>query len=109
MAVTFTSHINLIKKNTVRTKGIQITLRTDVLFLNCNVFAGEHMTEYELAEYLMTLLGFHAEGGSSELQDFDTNIAGDVISENLPHEITADMFANEVLGFAMFQDNEQTA
>lgn len=72
------------------------------------VISGEHMTEYELAEYLMTLLGYHAEGGSSELQEFDTNIAGDVISENLPHEITADMFANEVLGFAMYQDPGQT-
>lgn len=70
---------------------------------------GEHMTEYELAEYLMTLLGHHAEGGSSELQEFDTNIAGDVISENLPQEITADMFANEVLGFALFQDSPQKA
>lgn len=67
------------------------------------------MTEYELAEYLMTLLGYHAEGGSSELQEFDTNIAGDVISENLPHEITADMFANEVLGFAMYQETDQKA
>lgn len=70
---------------------------------------GEHMTEYELAEYLMTLLGYHAEGGSSELQEFDTNIAGDVISENLPQDITAEMFANEVLGFAMYQDAPQNA
>ncbi|KAL4223798.1 Cilia- and flagella-associated protein 251 [Mactra antiquata] len=70
---------------------------------------GEHMTEYELAEYLMTLLGYHAEGGSSELQEFDTGIAGDVISENLPHEITAEMFASEVLGFAMYQDTSQKA
>jgi len=67
------------------------------------------MTEYELAEYLMTLLGFHAEGGSSELQEFDTNIAGDVISENLPVDITGEMFANEVLGFGMYQEGNQTA
>ncbi|XP_052797898.1 cilia- and flagella-associated protein 251-like isoform X2 [Mya arenaria] len=68
---------------------------------------GEHMTEYELAEYLMTLLGYHAEGGSSELQEFDTNIAGDVISDHLPVDITAEMFANEVLGFGMNQDSSQ--
>lgn len=76
-------------------------------FKGYNLLSGEHMTEYELAEYLMTLLGYHAEGGSSELQEFDTNIAGDVISENLPQDITADMFANEVLGFAMYQDAPQ--
>lgn len=62
------------------------------------------MTEYELAEYLTTLLGFNAEGGSSELHDFDTMEAGDLIDENLPHEITADMFANELLGFDMYAD-----
>ena len=66
--------------------------------------SGEHMTEYELAEYLVTLLGYNSEGGSSELQEFDTSTAGDVISENLPHDITADMFANEVLGFSMYQE-----
>ena len=62
------------------------------------------MTEYELAEYLTTLLGFNAEGGSSELQDFDTDKAGDLIDENLPYEITADLFANELLGFGMYAD-----
>lgn len=65
---------------------------------------GEHMTEYELAEYLTTLLGYNNEGGSSELQEFDVNTAGDVIDQNLPHHVTAEMFANEVLGFAMYQD-----
>lgn len=60
------------------------------------------MTEYELAEYLTTLLGFNAEGGSSELQEFDVNTAGDIIDQNLPHHITGDMFANEVLGFSMY-------
>jgi hypothetical protein len=60
------------------------------------------MTEYELAEYLTTLLGFNAEGGSSELQEFDVNTAGDVIDQNLPHHITGEMFTNEVLGFSMY-------
>ncbi|KAL5017193.1 hypothetical protein ScPMuIL_006782 [Solemya velum] len=65
---------------------------------------GEHMTEYELAEYLTTLLGFNAEGGSSELQDFDASVVGDVIDKNLPHHITSEMFSNEVLGFSMYTD-----
>lgn len=60
------------------------------------------MTEYELAEYLTTLLGFNEEGGSSELQQFDPDQAGDIIDNNLPHDVTADMFANDLLGFDMY-------
>ncbi|XP_033747234.1 cilia- and flagella-associated protein 251-like isoform X1 [Pecten maximus] len=69
---------------------------------------GEHMTEYELAEYLTTLLGFNAEGGSSELQEFDSTQAGDVIDQNLPHQINADMFSKEVLGFSMYNETPQS-
>ncbi|XP_069136010.1 cilia- and flagella-associated protein 251-like [Argopecten irradians] len=69
---------------------------------------GEHMTEYELAEYLTTLLGFNAEGGSSELQEFDSSQAGDIIDQNLPHQITADMFSKEVLGFSMYNETPQS-
>ncbi len=67
-------------------------------------FLGEHMTEYELAEYLTTLLGYNAEGGNCELQEFDPTTAGDIIDENLPQEITANMFSNELLGFSMYSD-----
>lgn len=76
--------------------------RGDLLELLQN--KGEHMTEYELAEYLTTLLGYNNEGGSSELHEFDVNTAGDVIDQNLPHHVTAEMFADEVLGFSMYQD-----
>lgn len=70
-----------------------------------NLFhAGEHMTEYELAEYLTTLLGFNAEGGSSELQEFDSSTAGDIIDQNLPVNVTEEMFASEILGFPMYRD-----
>lgn len=65
---------------------------------------GEHMTEYELAEYLTTLLGFNVEGGSSELQEFDSSTAGDIIDQNLPVNVTEEMFANEILGFSMYKD-----
>ena len=68
------------------------------------IYSGEHMTEYELAEYLTTLMGFNAEGGSSELQPFDPTEAGDLIDQNLPHKVTGDMFANELLGFGMYSD-----
>ena len=65
---------------------------------------GEHMTEYELAEYLTTLLGYNEEGGSSELTRFDPSTTGDVIEESLPQDVTADMFSNELLGFSMYSD-----
>lgn len=68
------------------------------------LLSGEHMSEIELAEYLTTLLGFNEEGGSSEQQEFDPTTAGDLIDDNLPHEITADMFANEILGLGMYAD-----
>ena len=62
------------------------------------------MTEYELAEYLTCLLGFNEEGGSSEQHEFDPSTTADIIDENLPHEVTADMFSNELLGFSMYAD-----
>ncbi|KAK7499056.1 hypothetical protein BaRGS_00009603 [Batillaria attramentaria] len=62
---------------------------------------GEHMTEYELAEYLTTLLGFNNEGGSSEQHEFDPSTAGDIIDQNLPLQIDANMFAREILGFSL--------
>ena len=62
------------------------------------------MTEYELAEYLTTLLGFNEEGGSSELHEFDPTTAGSVIDDNLPQDITAEMFSNDLLGFGMYSD-----
>ncbi|OWF42534.1 hypothetical protein KP79_PYT24980 [Mizuhopecten yessoensis] len=68
----------------------------------------EHTADYELAEYLTTLLGFNAEGGSSELQEFDSSQAGDVIDQNLPHQITADTFSKEVLGFSMYNETPQS-
>ena len=62
------------------------------------------MTEYELAEYLTTLLGYNAEGGNCEQQEFDPSTAGDIIDDNLPQEITTNMFSNELLGFSMYTE-----
>ena len=62
------------------------------------------MTDYELAEYLTTLMGYNEEGGQSEMQEFDPEQAGDIIDQNLPHDITAEMFANDLLGFDMYLD-----
>ena len=57
------------------------------------------MTEMELAEHLTTLLGYNEEGGSSELQPFDTTAAGDVITKNLAPYINAGVFASDLLTF----------
>ncbi len=67
------------------------------------------MTEYELAEYLTTLLGANSEGGSSELQEFDPTVAGDLIERGLPQDITAEMFAVDMLGFGMYGGEEIAA
>ena len=56
------------------------------------------MTEYELAEYLTTLLGYNPEGGSCEIEEFQPESAGDAIEAAMPGEFTADMFAADLLG-----------
>ena len=61
------------------------------------------MTEYELAEYLTTLLGYVDEGGSSELAEFDTDVAATAIERDLPRNLTADTFAQIVLGFNLHE------
>jgi len=65
---------------------------------------GEHMTEYELAEHLTTLLGFNQEGGSCEQEPFDAESAGQFIAENLPYDINAEILINEILGFSLNSD-----
>ncbi|XP_064612327.1 cilia- and flagella-associated protein 251-like isoform X2 [Liolophura sinensis] len=70
---------------------------------------GEHMTEIELAEYLTTLMGFNEEGGSSELHEFDPTTAGDLLDANLPVQINAGLFAQEILGFSMMGEDATSA
>ena len=57
------------------------------------------MTEGELAEYLTTLLGLGELGGSAETGTFDARDSSNLLREHLPEQITADDFANHVLGF----------
>ncbi|XP_073482914.1 cilia- and flagella-associated protein 251 [Aquarana catesbeiana] len=59
---------------------------------------GEHMTEEELAEYFTTLLGLNPEGGSSELGTYNSTGAAELLEQEIPEEITADLFAVEILG-----------
>ncbi|GFR90714.1 WD repeat-containing protein 66 [Elysia marginata] len=65
---------------------------------------GEHMTEYELAEHLATLLGFNAEGGTCEQEEFDAQKAGNYIADALPFDVSAEIMINEILGFSITTD-----
>ena len=57
------------------------------------------MTEGELAEYMSTLLGLGELGGSAETGTYDVSNATELLKEHLPENITADNFAEQVLGF----------
>lgn len=57
---------------------------------------GECMSEEEVAETLSTLLGLNPEGGSSE---FDVKDASKLLGQQLPQEMTNEVFVYEVLGF----------
>ena len=65
--------------------------------------SGEHMTEYELSEYLTTLLGFNEEGGSCEQHMFDAANAGNIIVDNLPLNISTKTFTDDLLGFGFYE------
>eukprot|EP00794_Sanderia_malayensis_P014238 gene14238-15723_t len=59
---------------------------------------GEHLTEAELAEYMSTLLGFAETSGTAESHSFDAKEASNLLQDNLPKDITAEVFAGEMLG-----------
>ncbi|XP_069820104.1 cilia- and flagella-associated protein 251 [Dendropsophus ebraccatus] len=59
---------------------------------------GEHMTEEELADYLSTLLGLNAEGGSSEFDSSNATGVAELLEQEIPEEITADTLAVDILG-----------
>lgn len=61
------------------------------------------MTEYELSEYLTTLLGFNEEGGSCEQHVFDPTEAGSIIVDNLPIDMSTKTFTDDLLGFGFYE------
>ncbi|XP_072921672.1 cilia- and flagella-associated protein 251 isoform X2 [Hemitrygon akajei] len=60
---------------------------------------GECMSEYEIAETLSILLGLNPEGGSSECEDFDARDTSKLLEQQLPQEITSELFIYDMLGF----------
>ncbi|NWH73656.1 CF251 protein, partial [Piaya cayana] len=76
--------------------GDKVIDRGDLLLLlQCR---GERMTEDELARCLTTLLGKHPEGGGSELDIYDSSGAAALSEEEIPEEITAEIFVADILG-----------
>nr|XP_025040576.1 cilia- and flagella-associated protein 251 isoform X1 [Pelodiscus sinensis] len=70
---------------------------------------GEHMTEEELAECLTTLLGRNPEGEISEQGTYDPSGAAALIEEEIPEEITAEIFTADILGLPIPEpDNTET-
>eukprot|EP00795_Rhopilema_esculentum_P015460 gene15460-6711_t len=77
-------------------EGDSVVDRGHLLYLLQN--KGEHLTEAELAEYMSTLLGLTEPSGSVESRSFDAKDASSLLQENLPEEVTAEIFATRLLG-----------
>ncbi|NXD77197.1 CF251 protein, partial [Halcyon senegalensis] len=59
---------------------------------------GEHMTEAELAQCLTTLLGRRPAGGGAAPDTCDPSGAAALTEEEIPAEITAEIFTADILG-----------
>ncbi|NWW45210.1 CF251 protein, partial [Pedionomus torquatus] len=76
--------------------GDKVIDRGDLLLLlQCR---GEHMTEEELAQCLTTLLGKRPGGGGSDPDTYDPSGAAALTEDEIPAEITAEIFTADILG-----------
>lgn len=64
------------------------------------------MTDQEMAEHLSTLVGFNPEGGSCEHEDLEIEAIDEILEKSFPETITAEMFAEELLGFQSCKADE---
>ncbi|NXH17363.1 CF251 protein, partial [Bucco capensis] len=76
--------------------GDKVIDRGDLLLLLQH--RGEHMTEDELAWCLTTLLGRHPVEGGSEWDAYNLSGAAALTEEDIPAEITAEIFTADILG-----------
>ncbi|NWX11723.1 CF251 protein, partial [Aegotheles bennettii] len=76
--------------------GDKVIDRGDLLLLLQR--RGEHMTEEELAQCLTTLMGRHPAGEGSEPDTDHPSGAAALSEEEIPEEITAEIFAADILG-----------
>uniref|UniRef100_A0A8C3J3S5 WD repeat-containing protein 66 n=1 Tax=Calidris pygmaea TaxID=425635 RepID=A0A8C3J3S5_9CHAR len=85
--------------------GDKVIDRGDLLLLlQCR---GEHMTEDELAQCLTTLLGKRPGGGGSDPDTYDPSGAAALIEEEIPAEITAEIFTADILGLPIAEPEKR--
>ncbi|KAI4568781.1 hypothetical protein MJG53_014399 [Ovis ammon polii x Ovis aries] len=86
-------------------KGEKAIRRED--FLNLLQTKGEHMTEEEMTDCFATLFGLNPEGWKSEPAASSVKGSEICLEEELPDEITAEIFTTEILGLTVSQDSRQ--
>lgn len=80
-------------------KGKKAIQRED--FLKLLLTKGEHMTEEEMSDCFASLLGLNPEGWKSEPAASSVKGSEVCYEEELPDEITAEIFATEILGLTI--------
>uniref|UniRef100_A0A0D9S4T2 Cilia- and flagella-associated protein 251 n=1 Tax=Chlorocebus sabaeus TaxID=60711 RepID=A0A0D9S4T2_CHLSB len=86
-------------------KGKKAIRRED--FLRLLVTKGEHMTEEEMLDCFASLFGLNPEGWKSEPATSSVKGSEICLEEELPDEITAEIFATEILGLTISEDSGQ--
>ncbi|XP_068269041.1 cilia- and flagella-associated protein 251 [Nyctibius grandis] len=86
--------------------GDKVIDRGDLLLLLQR--RGEHMTEDELAQCLTTLMRKHPGRGGSEPDTYDPSGAAALTEEEIPEEITAEIFAADILGLPIAEPEKRT-
>ncbi|KAK1328619.1 hypothetical protein QTO34_012192 [Cnephaeus nilssonii] len=80
-------------------EGKKVIRRED--FLKLLLTKGEHMTEEELSDCFATLLGLNPEGWKSEPAASSLKGPEVRLEEELPDEITAEIFVTDILGLSI--------
>ncbi|XP_014642624.1 PREDICTED: WD repeat-containing protein 66 isoform X2 [Ceratotherium simum simum] len=83
-------------------KGEKVIRRED--FLKLLLTKGEHMTAEETSDCFATLFGLNPEGWKSEPAASSVKGSEICFEEELPDEITAEIFTTEILGLTISQD-----
>ncbi|KAG5840229.1 hypothetical protein ANANG_G00186610 [Anguilla anguilla] len=78
--------------------GERVISRDDMLRLLQT--RGEPMTEEELAECFTILLGANPEGGTPELEAFDSRDSKGLLERMLPEEVSLETFMVDILGWS---------
>ncbi|XP_030873174.1 cilia- and flagella-associated protein 251 [Leptonychotes weddellii] len=86
-------------------KGKKAIRRED--FLKLLLTKGEHMTEEEMGDCFATLFGLNPEGWKSEPAASSVKGSEICFEEELPDEITAEIFTTDILGLTISQDFRQ--